>query len=148
VVKPAAQASLYATWSVSNLPSSGDQFSSLTATTATLEPERFTNREIGAKWDIVPALSVNVAAFRLDRANSTAADPADVSRVVQTGAQRTTGMEVGITGDVTARWQIAGGWAQQNAVIRSATTAAKAGATVPLVPHTSLYACTRQSTMP
>ena len=138
VVKPAPQASLYATWSVSNLPSSGDQFSSLTATTATLEPERFTNREVGAKWDIIPSLSLTAAAFQLDRTNSTAPDPADASRVVQTGAQRSTGLELGLAGDVTDRWQVAGGWAQQRAEIRSATTAAKAGATVPLVPRTSL----------
>jgi catecholate siderophore receptor len=138
VVKPASQASLYATWSVSNLPSSGDQFSSLTATTATLEPERFTNREVGAKWDVVPSLSLTAAAFQLDRTNSTAQDPADASRVVQTGAQRSTGIELGLAGDVTDRWQLAGGWARQRAEIRSATTSAKAGATVPLVPRTSL----------
>ncbi len=138
VVKPAEQASLYASWSVSNLPSSGDQFSSLTATSASLEPEHFVNREVGAKWDVLRALSLNVAAFQLDRTNSTAPDPSDASRVVQTGAQRSTGVEIGITGDVTDRWQLAGGWSHQRAEIRSATTAAKAGATVPLVPRTSV----------
>ena len=138
VVKPVTQASLYASWSVSNLPSSGDQFSSLSATTAALEPERFVNRELGAKWDVGPSLSLNAALFQLDRTNSTAVDPSDISKVVQTGAQRSTGAEVGVTGDVTSRWQLAGGWAHQRAEIRSATTAARAGATVPLVPRTTL----------
>jgi catecholate siderophore receptor len=120
---------------VSHLPSSGDQFSSLTATTQTLEPERFTNRELGAKWDVTPALSLTGAMFRLDRTNSTAHDPANPSVLVQTGAQRTTGYELGVSGDVSAAWQVAGGFASQRAVLSSATTAGPAGTTTPLVPH-------------
>jgi catecholate siderophore receptor len=135
VFKPVEAASLYASYSVSHLPSSGDQFSSLTGTTQSLEPERFTNRELGAKWDATPALALTGAFFRLDRTNSTAHDPADPSRTVQTGAQRTTGYELGVTGDIGERWQVAGGYAVQRAVLLSATTAGPAGATVPLVPH-------------
>jgi catecholate siderophore receptor len=138
VFKPVEQASLYASYSVSHLPSAGDQFASLTPSTETLEPERFVNREIGAKWDVVPALSLTAAVYRLDRSNSKATDPTDPSRVVQTGAQRTTGWELGVSGDVTDRWQIAGGYASQRAVLRSATTSGPAGATVPLVPASTL----------
>ena len=135
IFKPAEQASLYASYSVSHLPSSGDQFSSLTASTQTLEPERFTNREVGAKWELTPALSLTGALFRLDRTNSTAHDPGNSAMLVQTGAQRTTGYELGVSGDVGAAWQIAGGFASQRAVLSSATTAGPAGATAPLVPH-------------
>jgi catecholate siderophore receptor len=123
---------------VSHLPSSGDQFSSMTVTTQTLEPERFANYEVGAKWDATPALSLSAAVFRLDRTNSAAHDPTDVSRTIQTGAQRTTGFELGATGQVTERWELAGGFASQHAEIVNATTAGPAGATVPLVPrHTA-----------
>ncbi|HYD53664.1 MAG TPA: TonB-dependent siderophore receptor [Gemmatimonadaceae bacterium] len=135
VVKPASALSLYGTFSVSHLPSSGDQFSSLTATTRTLEPERFENRELGVKWDLSPVLALTAATYRLDRTNSAAPDPADPTRLVQTGAQRTDGYEVGLTGEITSAWQVAAGWAQQRAVLRSRTSAAAAGATVPLVPH-------------
>jgi catecholate siderophore receptor len=135
IFKPVEQASLYASYSVSHLPSAGDQFSSLTASTQTLEPERFANRELGAKWDVTPALSLTGALFRLDRTNSTAHDPANPSVLVQTGAQRTTGYELGVSGDVRAAWQIAGGFASQRAVLSSATTAGPAGTTAPLVPH-------------
>jgi catecholate siderophore receptor len=120
---------------VSHLPSSGDQFSSLSATTQTLAPERFTNRELGAKWEVTPAFSLTGALFQLDRTNSTAHDPANPAVLVLTGAQRTTGYEVGVSGDVGAAWQVAGGFASQNAVLSSATTAGPAGATAPLVPH-------------
>ena len=52
VVKPVEPLSLYGSYSVSYLPSSGDQFSSLTATTETLDPEKFENYELGAKFDL------------------------------------------------------------------------------------------------
>ena len=44
--------SLYASYSVSYLPSSGDQFSSLTTITEQVKPEKFNNYEVGAKWDV------------------------------------------------------------------------------------------------
>jgi catecholate siderophore receptor len=138
VYKPVEPLSVYGAYGLSYLPSAGDQFSSLTATTQTLKPERFTNYELGAKWDVRPDLSLTTAAYRLDRTNSSAPDPADPARTVQTGSQRTTGYELGATGNLTRAWQVAGGWASQRATIRSATTAAKPGATVPLVPHHTL----------
>ena len=138
IFKPVTPASLYASYSVSHLPSSGDQFSSLTATTQTLEPEQFRNYEVGAKWDVRESLALTTALFQLDRSNSTAPDPANPTRTVQTGAQRTTGYELGATGSVTSAWQLVAGFSSQTARIRSRTTAALAGATVPLVPRTTV----------
>ncbi len=135
VLKPATPVSLYASYGRSYLPSSGDQFTALTVTTSTLEPERFTNREIGAKWDVLPDLSLAAAAYRLDRTNTTSPDPNDATRVVQTGAQRTTGWELAATGAPTPAWQIATGFGSQRATIVSRTSAAREGATVALVPH-------------
>jgi catecholate siderophore receptor len=138
VYKPFESLSAYGGYGVSYLPSAGDQFSSLTATSETLEPERFANYEIGAKWDVRPGIAITTAAYRLDRSNTTARDPNDPARTVQTGEQRTTGYEIGVTGDVTPRWQLAGGFASQRARVVSATTSAREGATVPLVPHTTV----------
>ena len=87
---------------------------------------------------MTPDVAVTSAVYRLDRSNSSARDPNDVSKTVQTGRQRTTGVELGVAGSVTSRWQIAGGWATQRARIESATTSAQKGATVPLVPQTTL----------
>jgi catecholate siderophore receptor len=97
VVKPIAAASIYASYSLSYLPSSGDQFSSLTAITQQMKPERFTNYEVGAKWDAAEDLSVTTALYRLDRTNTRATDPEDPTRIVQTGSQRTDGYEIGLT---------------------------------------------------
>ena len=138
VIKPVQTVSIYGTTSVSYLPSSGDQFSSLSATTQTLKPEQFTNREIGAKWDARADLAVTAAVYRLDRTNTTAPDPTTPSRIVQTGEQRTTGWEFGVSGAPTARWQIAGGYANQLARITSRTSAAPVGARPALVPRQTL----------
>jgi catecholate siderophore receptor len=135
VFKPAESVSLYGGYSIAHLPSSGDQFASLSATTRLLEPERFTNQELGAKWEPRPNLALTAAVYRLDRTNTAAPDPADPARTVQTGSQRTTGFELEGSGNLTTSWQVVGGFAIQRAEIRSATSAARAGARVPLVPQ-------------
>lgn len=137
VVKPFMPLSVYASYGVSYLPSSGDQFSSLTSVTQQVKPEKFTNYEAGAKWDARRNLTFTAAAYRQDRTNTRSTDPNDPTRIVQTGSQRTTGFEAGVNGNITRSWTIAGGYAHQNAEITSATTAARAGAQVALVPHST-----------
>ena len=135
IFKPAAAVSMYATYSVSYLPSSGDQFSSLTSITQEAIPEKFNNYEVGVKWDLRPDLSLTTAVYRLDRTNTRATDPNDPTAIVQTGSQRTNGFELGLSGSVTRKWKITGGYAYQDAFVVSATTAAAAGAQVAQVPH-------------
>ena len=135
VVKPVMPLSIYGSYSVSYLPSAGDQFSSLTTITQQLKPEQFTNYEVGAKWDLLAGLSLSTAVYRLDRTNTRSTDPNDPTRIVQTGSQRTNGYEVGVNGRVTPSWRMAGGYAYQDAFITSATAAARAGAEVGQVPH-------------
>ena len=130
VVKPIAPVSVYSSYSVSYLPGSGDQFSSLTNITEQLKPEKFHNYEVGAKWDPFKALSLTTAVYRLDRTNTRSTDPNDPTRIVQTGSQRTNGYELGANGRLTSAWSIAGGYAYQDAFVTSATTAARAGAQV------------------
>lgn len=134
VVKPAKNASLYASFSRSYLPQSGDQFTSLDASLAALEPEGFLNREIGAKWDITPTLNLNIAAYVLDRTNTRA--PGAVAGTVElTGRQRSRGIELGLDGQIRPWWQVQAGLAVQSARTVSTTSAAPAGRHVPLVPE-------------
>lgn len=137
VLKPVANVSVYGSYSVTYLPSAGDQFSSLTATTQTLRPERFNNWETGAKVELARGLSLTTALYRLDRNNSTARDPNNPAITVQTGSQRTNGFEAALNGSISRRWQIAGGYATQDAFVRRATAAAAVGSKVAIVPgHT------------
>lgn len=135
VFKPLDRVSIYANYSVSYLPSSGDQFSSLTTITQQVKPEKFTNYEAGVKWDLARDLSITAAVYRLDRTNTRSIDPNDVTRIVQTGSQRTNGFEIGATGNVMRKWQVAGGYAYQDAFVTTATAVAPAGAQVGQVPH-------------
>jgi catecholate siderophore receptor len=135
VFKPIAPLSIYTSYSVSYLPSSGDQFSSLTTITRQVKPEKFNNYEVGAKWNVTRDLALNVAVYRLDRTNTRSTDPNDATRIIQTGSQRTNGVEFGVAGSITRAWRLAGGYAYQDAFVTSATTAARAGAKVGQVPH-------------
>lgn len=134
VYKPMEPLSFYASYSRSYLPQSGDQFTSLDASTEALKPEQFDNYEVGVKWDILPALSFTAAAYRLDRSNTRAADPL-TGDIVLTGGQRSKGLELGLAGQITPDWQVSAGYTLQEAEIRKATTAAPAGREVALVPR-------------
>jgi catecholate siderophore receptor len=137
VLKPVSALSLYASYSRSFLPQSGDQFASLDPNLQALAPERFENLEAGAKWDLQPSLTLTLAAYRLDRTNTRAPDPNDPTRTVLTGAQRSRGIELGLERSVTSKWLVSAGYALQKAEITSTTTAAPAGHEVPLVPRHS-----------
>lgn len=134
VVKPIEPVSLYASYSRSYLPQSGDQFLGLDASLETLKPERFDNYEVGAKWEPAAGLLLTAAAYRLDRSDSRAPG-AVAGTTVLTGEQRSRGIELGLTGRITSRWNLNAGYALQDAEIRQTTSAAPAGRDVPLVPR-------------
>jgi catecholate siderophore receptor len=134
IYKPAEPVSLYASYSVSYLPSSGDQFSSLDATSAALEPEEFENLEVGVKWDFAPELAVTAAVYRLDRSNTRAPGPTP-GTIVLTGEQRSEGVELGLSGSITESWELIAGYAYQDAEITRTTSAAPKGRVVALVPE-------------
>ncbi len=138
VVKPVTRLSLYGSYSVSHLPSSGDQFSSLTTVTQQVKPEKFSNYEVGVKWDVRGYLSLTSALYRLNRTNTRSVDPNNPAAIIQTGSQRTNGFEVGLNGAVTRSWSVAGGYSYQDAFITSATANAAAGKQVGQVPHHTL----------
>lgn len=138
VVKPVDDVSIYGSYSISYLPSAGDQFASLTTITQQVKPEKFTNYEVGVKWDVRRFLSVTTAVYRLNRTNTRSTDPNNPTAIIQTGSQRTNGFEFGVNGSITRDWSIAGGYAYQDAFITNATTAAFAGKQVGQVPHNTL----------
>ncbi|MFN9848161.1 MAG: TonB-dependent receptor [Alphaproteobacteria bacterium] len=148
VYKPVTPISIYGSYSVSYLPASGDQFSSLTTITEGLKPETFENLEVGAKWEINPNLLVTGALYQLDRDNTTSPDPARPGQVVLTGAQRSRGLEVSVAGRLSSRWEVAGGYALQDAEIRRATAAAPAGRDVALVPKQTFSLWNRYDVTP
>ena len=138
ILKPRDNLSIYASYSRSYLPQSGDQFGGLDVNTEALKPERFDNYEFGAKWEPIAGLLATAAIYQLDRTNTRATDPNDPTRVVLTGEQRSRGFELGLERSISNRWQVSAGYAWQKAEVTEATTACPTGeCKVPLVPRHS-----------
>jgi catecholate siderophore receptor len=136
VFKPIEQLSIYASYAVSYLPASGDQFNSLTPGLVAAEPEQFENREVGVKYDITPRLAYTAAVYQLNRTNSRFPDPANPGFFFLTGATRAQGFETSLAGYLTDQWQVTGGYAYTDARIVGDTSATiKAGNRVALVPY-------------
>jgi catecholate siderophore receptor len=117
IFKPQENISLYGSYSQSFLPRSGDQFLALSVTQENLAPEKFTNYELGAKWDIRPDLNVTLALFQLDRSNATTPDPANPLVSINVGKTRTKGVELSVAGHITSNWQVHGGYSYQDAAL-------------------------------
>ncbi|SHF13620.1 TonB-dependent receptor [Thermomonas hydrothermalis] len=123
IYKPLPQVSLYASVSRAFQPRAGDQLGSLTASNASLAPEVFRNREIGAKWDIHPDLQASIALYRLTRSNVAVTDPNDPTRLLLVDGQYSKGVELGLAGHLTPHWQVMGGYAWQTGELTATQSA-------------------------
>ena len=123
VYKPAAALSLYASYSTAFVPRAGEQLSSLTLTNRSLAPEKFSNYELGAKWDLHHDLAFTAAAYRLDRRNVAVSDPTDPTKSLLVDGQRGNGLELGLTGRLTRNWSVVGGYAYQDGTLRATQSA-------------------------
>jgi catecholate siderophore receptor len=138
IYKPVEPVSVYAGYSRSHLPRAGEQLASLTLTTQALEPENFRNYEVGVKWDVLPALAFTTAVYRTQHGNVVVRDALDpnVSHLVD--GDQIVGMELELSGRVSSRWMIQGGYALQDGEIKQSQSATVlAGATLAQVPRHS-----------
>ncbi|MBL8500111.1 MAG: TonB-dependent siderophore receptor [Nitrosomonas sp.] len=149
IYKPIEAISFYASYSQAYVPRAGDQLTGITVTTAVLKPEKFTTLETGVKWDIRPDLALTGAVFQLDRTNAITADPNDPSRTFLAKGQRTEGIEVSLSGQVTSDWSVMGGYAYQLGEFTSAVQGVAAkGATVGELPRHTFSAWNRYDFTP
>ena len=117
VYQPTQTQSWYASFSKSFQPS-GEAFA-LAANNAQIAPEETTNKEIGAKFDFFDGkASATASLFRLERTNIKATDPT-TNRLIPIGVQRTDGVELTFTGDLSQGWQIWSGYAYLDGRITS-----------------------------
>ena len=135
IYKPIEPMSVYGSYSMSFLPRAGEQLSSLSATTESLDPETFRNYEVGVKWDFAPGSALSVAVYHLERGNVAVADPTDPTVSILVDGQRTRGFELGANGSLTPAWSLLGAYAYQDGEItRSLSTSAAAGAALANLP--------------
>jgi len=110
VYKPTKNVSLYTVFSQSFAPTIG-----VAASGNTFRPERGTQYEVGAKVAISDRLSANLAIYDLTRTNVTTTDPSNPVFSVQTGEQKSQGIELDIEGEILPGWNIIAGYAYNNA---------------------------------
>ncbi|MDV6348166.1 TonB-dependent siderophore receptor [Nitrosomonas sp. Is35] len=134
IYKPITPVSFYATYSQAYVPRAGDQLTALNVTTETLKPEKFTTLEAGVKWDIRPDLAFTTAVYQLDRTN--VINSVVGGQTFLTKGQRTEGVEVSLSGQLTSNWSVMGGYAYQVGEITSdIQSVAKKGASVAELPR-------------
>ncbi len=109
IVKPIADVSVYASYSQSFLPRSGDQFLTLTPTTESLQPEEFKNYEFGVKWDVTNSLAFTSSIFRLERDSGTTVDPNNPLNTILVSSE-TEGLELQLVGQLMPSWKINAGY--------------------------------------
>ncbi len=108
IVKPQDNISIYASYSESFLPRSGEQFANINGNNNALDPNTFTNLEAGVKWDIVERLSLTAAIFEIEQSSPQPNDndPATLD-VIDSTIQ---GFELQLQGEVMPGWSVSAGY--------------------------------------
>jgi catecholate siderophore receptor len=146
IFKPVDNLSIYTAYSISYLPSTGDQFSALNTGSALIPPQQFENTEVGVKWNIQPKLQYTAAIYQLNRTNVPLAVGGGLFAI--SGSNVIKGFETALTGYVTNEWQATLGYAYTDARLGSDTNSSTAavpppptflkGNRVQLVPYNQL----------
>jgi catecholate siderophore receptor len=121
IYQPSQDLSFYASYSLSYVPRAGEQLASLTVSNKALDPEEFTNKEIGMKWDLGSGLNFTTALYQLDRTNVAVTDPADPTRTILVDGQQVRGLELEMAGQLTQHWQLVAGFAYQDSEMQTPT---------------------------
>lgn len=108
IFKPQEHISLYGSYSESFLPRSGEQFANINGNNNQLDPNTFTNKEVGLKWDFKRGLSLTAAAFEVEQSSPQVAD--DDPSTLDVIDSEITGFEVQLKGMVTGQWYISAGY--------------------------------------
>jgi catecholate siderophore receptor len=135
VFKPAASGSIFAGASTALNPSA--EGLALAAATVNLEPEKTRNVEVGTKWDLFRnRLSVTGSVFHAQKTNARTPgiNPGDPPTVLA-GKQRVAGVELGISGRITERWLLLGGYAFMDSRIEASNTQAEIDNALALTPE-------------
>lgn len=120
IYKPSANVSVYASYSETFLPRSGEQFLTLNLDAESTRPQFFENREIGFKWDLRSDLSLTFAAFNLERESYTSVDPEDPAQVIIIEGSEVDGWELQLAGQINDFWEITAGYSDLNGEVKRA----------------------------
>lgn len=125
VYKPVPYGSIYLSYSTSSNPSGenlgqngGADGAAGAAQVRDLKPERSRSWELGTKWDLLDQqLSVTGALFQTDKTDARSTDPL-TGDVTLSGSNRVRGLELGVAGALTPKWDIWASWSWLDPKIR------------------------------
>jgi len=117
VYKPIEPVSLYTNYSLSYLPRTGEQLTSLTSSIKSFDPEKFTNIEAGIKYDLLQSFSISSSIYRLERSKMAITDPSSPTNTIIVDGQVTKGFELGVAGKLFDSYSMYGGYTYQDAEI-------------------------------
>ena len=113
VYQPIQPISLYASFTRSFNPVSGTGFNN-----TLFQPEEGTQYEVGVKAEFLEGrLSSTLAFYQLTRQNVLTPDPRDANFSIQTGEQRSRGIDLDISGEILPGWRITSSYAYTDARI-------------------------------
>ncbi len=122
VYKPTAASAFYLSYSTAATPAGnglaqGVDGSALSSTiNASLKPQKDKTLEAGGKWDTLSGrLSLTGAVFQIETRNAriTQTD----GSIAQVGEKRLRGLEIGLSGSITDKWDIFGGYTYLDAIL-------------------------------
>lgn len=115
VYQPSKTLSLYANYSRSFVQQSGSSFEG-----TPFKPERGTQYEVGVKKDwLAGRLSSTLALYEITKTNVLTADPQRQTFSIQTGEQRSRGVELDVIGEILPGWNVIASYAYTDATITS-----------------------------
>ncbi|PSB09502.1 TonB-dependent siderophore receptor [Pleurocapsa sp. CCALA 161] len=113
VYQPSEQVALYTSFSRSFVQEAGFSLDG-----ETFEPTRGTQYEIGVKTDFLEdKLSTTLAAYYIEKTNVTTPDPIDPDFSIQTGEQRSQGIELDINGEILPGWKVTAAYSLTDAEV-------------------------------
>jgi len=108
IYKPRDNVSIYAGYSKTFLPRSGEQFKNINGDNDALDPNTYENLEVGLKWDLASGMSLTAAIFEIEESSPQPndSDPSTLD-VIDTVTE---GFELQAFGQLTDNWSISAGY--------------------------------------
>lgn len=104
IYKPVENLSLYASYSESFLPRSGEQYTDINGDDDSLDPDTYSNQELGLKWDFNNSMSLTAAIFENSQRSPQVADE-DPSTLDVVDSE-ISGFELQVVGKLSENWYI------------------------------------------
>ena len=120
VFKPTENGSIYLSYGTSSTPpgmDSGEGNDAISAAIENLKPQETKNYELGTKWDLLDKrLNLTAAIFHTEMSNARVV--IDTGTTQNAGKKAINGVEIGINGQITDNWNVAGGYTYMDSELK------------------------------